>query len=144
MASKKVKNVASEMKDVTRKIWLAGLGALAAAEEEGTKAFKTLVKRGTSFEERNRPKVHSSVKSAKGKVKTAWDKVGSSFDAQVASVLARLSVPTREEINALNRRLDRLEKAQAKKKAPARKRKVIKKPATKKATTARRKKKTTA
>lgn len=143
MASKKVKNVASEMKDVTRKIWLAGLGALAAAEEEGTKAFKTLVKRGATFESRNRPKVGRSVKSAKGKVKNAWDKVGSSFDAQVVSVLTRLGVPTRDEINGLNRRLDRLEKAQGKKKAPVRKRKVTKKPSTKKTTAARRKKKTT-
>ena len=144
MASKKVKNVTSEMKDATRKIWLAGLGALAAAEEEGTKAFKTLVKHGTNFERRNRPKVQRSVKSAQGKVKNAWDKVGSSFDAQVASVLTRLGVPTRDEINALGRRLDRLEKTQGKKKPPVRKRKATKKPATKKTTTVRRKKKTKA
>jgi poly(hydroxyalkanoate) granule-associated protein len=139
MASKKVRDVASEMKDVTRKIWLAGLGALAAAEEEGTRAFKTLVKHGSAFESRNRPKVHRSVKSAKGKVKNAWDKVGSSFDAQVASVLIRLGVPTRDEMSEMNRRLDRLEKAQGRKKAAVRKRKAAKKPATKKTPAARRK-----
>jgi len=138
MANKKVKDLTSDVKDATRKVWLAGLGALAAAEEEGSKAFKTLVKRGSEFETRNRPKVHRTVKSAKGKVKTAWDKVGNSFDAQVAGVLNRLGVPTREEINAVNHRLDRLEKAQGK--APARKRKVVKKAAAK-TTTARRKKK---
>ena len=140
MAKKKVKELTSEVKDATRKVWLAGLGALAAAEEEGSKAFKTLVKRGTDFESRNRPKVHRSVKSAKGKVKTAWDKVGNSFDAQVAGVLTRLGVPTRDEFNTLSRRLDRLEKAQAKKVTPVRKRKVAKKPATKKTAAARKKK----
>lgn len=138
MASKKVQDLTSEVKDATRKVWLAGLGALAAAEEEGSKAFKTLVKRGSEFETRNRPKVHRTVKSAKGKVKTAWDKVGNSFDAQVAGVLTRLGVPTREEINAMNRRLDKLEKAQGKKKAPARSRKATKKAAPR-TSTARRK-----
>ncbi len=137
MASKKVKDLTSDVKDATRKVWLAGLGALAAAEEEGSKVFKTLVKRGTDFETRNRPKVNRTVKSAKGKVKNAWDKVGNSFDAQVASVLSRLGVPTRDEINTLNRRLDRLEKIQGKKAAPVRKRK-----AAKKTTAARRKKQT--
>ena len=97
MASKKVKDLTSDVKDATRKVWLAGLGALAAAEEEGSKAFKTLVKRGADFESRNRPKVNRTVKSARGKVKNAWDKVGNSFDAQVASVLGRLGVPTRDD-----------------------------------------------
>ena len=76
----------------------------------------------------------------KGKVKNAWDKVGNSFDAQVASVLGRLGVPTRDEINAVNRRLDRLEKAQGKKTAPVRKRRVTRKPTVRKTTAARRKK----
>ncbi len=143
MASKKVKDLTSDVKDATRKVWLAGLGALAAAEEEGSKVFKTLVKRGTDFETRNRPKVKSTVKSARGKAKKVWDKVGNSFDAQVASVLSRLGVPTRDEINALNRRLGRLEKTQGKKTAAARKRKVTRKPTAKKTTAARRKKKTT-
>ncbi len=61
-------------------------------------------------------------------MKNAWDKVGNSFDAQVAGVLGRLGVPTRDEINAVNRRLDRLEKAQGKKTAPVRKRRVTRKP----------------
>ncbi len=143
MASKKVKDLTSDVKDATRKVWLAGLGALAAAEEEGSKVFKTLVKRGADFESRNRPKVSRTVKSAKGKVKNAWDKVGNSFDAQVASVLTRLGVPTREEISAVNRRLDRLEKTQGKKATPVRVRKVTRKPAAKKTTATRRKKKTT-
>jgi len=142
MASKKVKGLTSDVKDATRKVWLAGLGALAAAEEEGSKAFKTLVKRGASFESRNRPKVKSTVKNAQGKAKKVWDKVGNSFDAQVAGVLTRLGVPTRKEINELNRRLDRLEKTQGKEKAPVRKRKVTKKPRAKKTAAARSKKKT--
>ncbi len=143
MASKKVKDLTSDVKDATRKVWLAGLGALAAAEEEGSKVFKTRVKRGADFESRNRPKVNRTVKSARGKVKNAWNKVGNSFDAQVASVLSRLGVPTRDEINTLNRRLDRMEKIQGKKAAPVRKRKVTRKPTAKKTTAARRKKKNT-
>lgn len=140
MANKKVKDLTSEVKDATRKVWLAGLGALSAAEEEGSKVFKTLVKRGTEFERRNRPKVKSTVKSARGKAKKVWDKVGNSFDAQVAGVLTRLGVPTHAEMNALHHRLDRLEKTQDKKSAPVRKRKVAPRAATKQTTAPRRKK----
>ncbi len=143
MESKKVKDLTSDVKDATRKVWLAGLGALAAAEEEGSKVFKTLVKHGADFESRNRPKVNRTVKSAKGKAKKVWNKVGNSFDAQEASVLIRLGVPTRDEINELNRRLDRLEKTQGKKATSVRVRKVTRKPAAKKTTATRRKKKTT-
>ena len=51
--SKGNKKLTGDVKDATRKVWLAGLGALSAAEEEGAKAFKTLVKRGSQFEKRN-------------------------------------------------------------------------------------------
>ena len=43
-----------ELKDSAHRIWLAGLGALAAAEEEGVKVFSRLVDRGRDVESRTR------------------------------------------------------------------------------------------
>ena len=42
------------LRDSVGQIWLAGLGALALTEQEGTKFFKTLVKRGEGFERTTR------------------------------------------------------------------------------------------
>ena len=41
-----------EIKANAEKVWMAGLGALATAEEEGGKLFRGLVKKGESFEKK--------------------------------------------------------------------------------------------
>ena len=46
MAKKKAKELQNELTDSAHKIWLAGLGAFAAAEEGGSKLFKSLVEAG--------------------------------------------------------------------------------------------------
>jgi poly(hydroxyalkanoate) granule-associated protein len=100
------------------KIWLAGLGALRVAEEEGSKLFKTLVAKGEELEERGkerlgevRHKVEESAHRAKEGATGAWDRVGSTLDQQVSEVLRRMGVPTRDEIGALSRRVEELTRA---------------------------------
>ena len=51
------KNVQEELKDSVHRIWLAGLGALAAAEEEGNKLFSRLVDRGRDVESKGKVEV---------------------------------------------------------------------------------------
>lgn len=107
----KVQDLTGEMRDAARKIWLAGLGAVAVAEKEGTRALRSLVDRGEEFETRNRPKVEQvkeRVRHAGGRVKGAWGKVGAEFDERLASALHRMGVPTRDDLKDLNRRIDRL------------------------------------
>ncbi len=43
-----------EIKASAQRIWLAGLGALTMAEEEGSKLFRNLVDRGAAFEARGK------------------------------------------------------------------------------------------
>jgi glutathione S-transferase len=52
--SKKSKNPQEEIRDSVQKIWLAGLGALAATEEEGVKIFNSLVEKGEAYEARGK------------------------------------------------------------------------------------------
>lgn len=105
----------SELKDNAHKIWLAGLGALSAAEEEGSKLFKNLVERGESFEHRGRErydevkdKVEDVTEQAKTRAETTWDKVEGKLDDAVTAALGRLGVPSRDEIATLTRRVEEL------------------------------------
>ena len=47
-----------------RDVWLASLGALATVENEGTKAFQSLVERGKSLESAGRKQLTTTVEQA--------------------------------------------------------------------------------
>lgn len=111
----KDKNFQSEIKDSAHKIWLAGLGALQAAEEEGSKLFSSLVERGEAFESRGRKRyedVKDQVEEATGKARdraeSVWEKVEGRLDDAVTSALGRLGVPSRDEIATLTQRVEEL------------------------------------
>jgi poly(hydroxyalkanoate) granule-associated protein len=116
MSEKKdIKDIQNELKESASKIWLAGLGALAAAEEEGSKLFKTLVERGEKWESKGRrtvqdmgAEVKEKVEDAKEKAASTWDQMGDKFDDALASALKRFGVPAREEIATLTRRVEEL------------------------------------
>ena len=105
------KNVQEELKDSVHRIWLAGLGALAAAEEEGSKVFSRLVDRGRDVESRGKvevDKMKSEVDRFKSKAETTFENLGEKFDEKLASTLARLGVPTRDEIRNLTHKVEEL------------------------------------
>ncbi|KAB2962981.1 MAG: phasin family protein [Thermoanaerobaculia bacterium] len=120
------KQFQERVKASANKIWLAGLGAFAVAEQEGGKMFKNLVKKGESYEEMGRERfeqvrerVESFAEAARdkagevaGKVEKgageAWDKVGGGVDDAVMSALHKVGVPTRTEITRLTRRIEEL------------------------------------
>jgi poly(hydroxyalkanoate) granule-associated protein len=104
-----------DVKETAHRIWLAGLGALAAAEEEGTKLFSRLVDRGRDVEARGKVEVEKVVDKAgkvvdkaKSKAGGTWEDLGSKVDETITSALHRLGVPTRDEIHNLTRRVEEL------------------------------------
>lgn len=109
------KNVQDDIKDSVHRIWLAGLGALAAAEEEGSKLFSRLVDRGRDVESKGKVEV-DKVKAEVDKMKTkaegtfeTWSgKVGEKFDESLSAAMNRLGVPTRDEIRNLTQRVEEL------------------------------------
>lgn len=117
--TKKPKKVQKELVDSASKIWLAGLGALSVAEEEGSKLFNNLVKKGEGFEKRSKKQiskvqnkvqnaVEDKVETVVGKADSAFDKIGRSFDSRVADTLNKLGVPSRMEIQKLTKRIEQL------------------------------------
>jgi len=75
------KKLQDDLKDSAHRIWLAGLGALAAAEQEGTKVFNRLVDRGRDVESRGKVDFKDQVEQAKAKVEEAKVKVGDTVDS---------------------------------------------------------------
>lgn len=109
------KKVQEDLKESIHKVWLAGLGAVAMAEQEGAKFLKNLVEKGEEYEAKGRERfsdVKEKVEEATGKAReraeSTWEKVGDRFDETVAAALRRLGVPNREEIATLTRRVEEL------------------------------------
>ena len=123
------KSLHEDVQESMQKIWLAGLGALAAAEEESSKLFQTLVERGEDYQKRGRAEVEKvkeavedaaerveegaekAAESAKSQVENLWDKVEDRFDDLVAGALRRAGVPSRDEIAKLTERVEALTNA---------------------------------
>ncbi len=108
---RKAKEMQAEMTESAYRIWLAGLGAVAYAQENGTKLFNDLVKRGREMEARaklSRPDMAGTLRGATGRAATAWQQLGKGVDEQVTAALHRMGVPTRHEIATLSKRVELL------------------------------------
>lgn len=100
-------------------IWLAGLGAFARAQEEGTRLFEALVREGVSLEQKTRKltankaeEARDAVEAAVGQVKErsqeTWDKLEKVFENRVSKALNRLGVPGSAELKGLAARVEEL------------------------------------
>jgi poly(hydroxyalkanoate) granule-associated protein len=108
---------ARTLKASARQVWLAGLGALARAQQEGGKLFDTLAQEGASLQERLDPqgkarwaRARSSVAEMAAK---ASEGVEHLFDERVSKALDRLDVPLGKDVDALAARVEALERAVA-------------------------------
>lgn len=108
------------MRESVEQVWLAGLGALALTEEEGSKFFRALVKKGEGIEKRSRARLSDTMQAARSAPSTTLTKLERQVDTTLENVMHRLGVPTRTEINSLSRRIEGL--AQSMEKTPRRRR----------------------
>ena len=109
--AKKQPKVYDEVFDSAHKIWLAGLGALAMAEQEGTKVFHNLVEAGEEFEARGKKRftlVKGKVQEAREVAEKEIGKLGETLDDKVANAVQKLGVPSRDEIQRLTKRVEEL------------------------------------
>ncbi len=104
-----------DLRQSAHRIWLAGLGALATAEEEGGKLFRSLVERGESFEGRGKKHVgrvqdaiEDRAREARDTAESVWGRVESGLDKSLTTALHKIGVPTRTEIQELTKRVEKL------------------------------------
>ena len=110
-ANKKAQKVQHEIVDNAHQIWLAGLGAVATAQEEGGKLFKSLVEKGEDFEKLGKDKVDQAkgaVTGVKVVAESYWETFGRTVDDQMTAVIHRIGVPTKDEIEALTKKVEDL------------------------------------
>ncbi len=116
---------ADRIKDSAQQIWLAGLGAFAKMQQEGSKAFEALVKDGAGMQKKTQAAAEETLAQAQQRVagfasefgtKAAgqWGKLENIFEDRVARALEKLGVPSAADMAALQARVEALE-AQLKK-----------------------------
>lgn len=116
------KTLSQAILDSSRQIWLAGLGAYAKAQQEGTRVFDTLVKQGESLEVKTRTAAAETADAARGAAKAkakemqamageTWDKLEQVFENRVARALGRLGVYSASDVEKLTERVNELSAA---------------------------------
>ncbi len=106
-----------------RDIWLAGLGVFSTIEEEGERLFnqflekgKDLESKGETFEKKARDKVESLTAYVSERSSKITEEVTARVNALVPpiveekfqSALESFGIPTRNEVRALNEKVDKL------------------------------------
>lgn len=132
MAKKKVKTkqkvsekkVAEQFEDA----FLAGLGALSNAQKAGAKTFDSLVKQGEAFRKKTTKRTESLIddvqaairemnEDAQSKATGLLDqvrdrsnlkKLNRAFDSRVAGAMDRLHVPSKNDVDAINKKLNKI------------------------------------
>lgn len=104
-----------DLRKYTHQIWLAGLGAFARAETEGSKLFDTLVDIGKDLEVKTRDKSESRVDELRERVLSrtgeTMDKMERAFDDRLNKALSKLGIPNKKEVETLQRRVKELTQA---------------------------------
>jgi len=114
---------ARELGESAQQVWLAGIGALARAQNEGSRLFEQLAEEGRAVGDGQghagdsgaaarleglRQALDGALGRATAKANEAWDSVGRAFENRVQQALKQMDVPTREDLDALGVRIDAL------------------------------------
>jgi poly(hydroxyalkanoate) granule-associated protein len=113
-------HLANAVKDSAQQIWLAGLGAFAKAQEEGSKVFEALVKEGTGLQQKTQQKTQAQLDDVGQKLNKAasdlskqasesWDRLETVFEDRVARAMHRMGMPNQSELQVLKERVAALE-----------------------------------
>ncbi len=94
--------------EAVRKVLLAGIGAVALAQEEIEEFVQKLVERGELAEADGKKVVKDVLERQKKLFKEEARKAEGLLDRRIEAILNRLNLPTREEFAALNERIAEL------------------------------------
>jgi poly(hydroxyalkanoate) granule-associated protein len=113
-------DMSQRMKDSAQHIWLAGLGAFAKAQEEGSKVFENLVKEGSHLQQTTQQAQAKMTEAAEkmGQMATGqMDKLETIFEERVAKALKSMGLPSAQDVADLKARVAQLEKQLAERKS---------------------------
>jgi poly(hydroxyalkanoate) granule-associated protein len=104
----------------SNEVWLAGLGALAQVQAQGSKAFEKLVGDGLAFQRKSQEQAQQRLQEATARLTdlaqdfgqhatVRVDKLEHLFEERVAKALHRLGMPTLQDMQVLQARIHALE-----------------------------------
>jgi len=104
--------------DAFEQFWLAGLGAWARAQEEGSKLFESLVRKGEELEAqkaeespRGGDEEPAGMEELRERAAGGLSRMEQLVEERVSQVLGRFDVARSSELEALSARIERLEKS---------------------------------
>ena len=144
-----------EFADQLEHAFLAGLGALSDAQKKGAKRFDSLVKEGEKFRKKATSRTETLIDDVQDAIRdmagdaqsraeglldqvrdrSQLSKLQSAFDTRVADAMDRLHVPSKNDIDAINKKLNKIIRLLDEQGKPAAKKKATRKRATKKPAT---------
>ena len=144
-----------EIADQLEHAFLAGLGALSDAQKKGAKSFDSLVKEGEKFRKKATSRTETLIDDVQDAIrdmagdaqsratglldqvrdKSQLNKLQSAFDTRVADAMDRLNVPSKNDIDAINKKLNKIIRLLDEQGKPAAKKKTTRKRAAKKPAT---------
>jgi len=118
------KKVTEQLEDA----FLAGLGALSNAQKAGEKTFDSLVKQGETFRKKTTKKTESLIDDVQDAIrdmsedaqskatglldqvrdKSQLKKLNRVFDSRVADAMDRLNVPSKNDVDDINKKLNKI------------------------------------
>ena len=142
-----------EIAEQLESAFMAGLGALSGAGKRGAETFDSLVNEGEKFRKKATSRTESLIDDVQDAIrdmaddaqskatglldqvrdKSKLDKLQSAFDTRVADAMDRLNVPSKNDIDAINNKLNKIIRLLDEQGKPAAKKKAARKRTTKKA-----------
>ena len=142
-----------EIAEQLESAFMAGLGALSGARKKGADTFDSLIKEGEKFRKKATNRSESLIDDVQDAIRemaddaqskatglldqvrdrSKLDKLQSAFDTRVADAMDRLNVPSKNDIDAINKKLNKIIRLLDEQGKPAAKKKTARKPTTKKA-----------
>ena len=115
----RAEHLSRSLVESAQQIWMAGVGAFTRAQGEGSKLFEALVNEGMNIEKTTRKlatgkvdavrdAMEDRVGAVRGRASDTWDRLEKVFEDRVQRALNRLGIPGREELSALEARVNAL------------------------------------
>lgn len=94
--------------EAARRVLMAGVGVVVLAQEEVEEFVNKLIERGEIAEKDGRKLINEVIENRKNQMQHTRQATQEEFDKRLESILDRLNVPTRGDIDTLNTKVTEL------------------------------------
>lgn len=105
--NERMEALSNDLKNASRNLWLASLGAASTVEANSRKLFDQLVDKGQHFAGKESAVLPEPLRQAGDKMKSYQQRFEERFEAGMTNALHRFGVPARDDITRL---IDKVEK----------------------------------